>query len=43
MSALKQLTLLDVTLCGHVTEDAEFSWLGSLTALQTLACVLKRT
>ena len=36
MSALKQLTLLDVTLCGNGLEDTSYSWLGSLTALQDL-------
>ena len=36
MSALKQLTSLDVILCGYSLEDIDYSWLGSLTALQDL-------
>lgn len=36
MSALKQLTSLDATLCGHALEDIHFQWLGSLSASQAL-------
>ena len=36
MAALTQLTSLIITFCGQALEDIDFSWLGSLTALQDL-------
>ena len=36
MAALTQLTTLIITFCGEALEDIDFSWLGSLTALQGL-------